>query len=345
MELGVDAGATPTAASPCAGACSARRITVRDVDDQAEGLHAWEQRYAQLTPGPFEGTLHEVRMSGVQIFHESASQALHQAGRVCDDRVAVGMPVAAGAPALFRGEVLHAHAAAVLGAGELDLYAPPGFAILAVAVPHVLLAAHAATVDRTDAPSAAPRSGVVSLAADARRRLCCLLGSALACVDAHPVTLAHARSQRMLAQTILGALLDLFGHPRAHLRNPAVSRRGVVAQAREYMHAHIDQPVSVADLCAALGVSRRTLQYSFQDVLHIKPVAFLRALRLDGVRRELKQARDTGARGMRVCVQDVAARWGFWHLGHFVAEYRRMFGELPSHTLRGGAAARIDGSG
>ena len=84
------------------------------------------------------------------------------------------------------------------------------------------------------------------------------------------------------------------------------------------------------------GLTARHLEYYFQEVLQINPVAFLRALRLDGVRRELKRARAAAPGGQaRGCVQDVAAHWGFWHLGHFVADYRRMFGERPSETLRG----------
>jgi len=31
-------------------------------------------------------------------------------------------------------------------------------------------------------------------------------------------------------------------------------------------------------------------------------------------------------------VGDVAARWGFWHLSRFAADYSRLFGELPSAT-------------
>jgi AraC family ethanolamine operon transcriptional activator len=76
-------------------------------------------------------------------------------------------------------------------------------------------------------------------------------------------------------------------------------------------------------------VSRRTLQYSFQEVLGINPVRFLRAMRLNGVRRDLKSGSRPAA-----SVQDIAARWGFWHLGHFVTDYKRMFGELPSETAR-----------
>jgi AraC family ethanolamine operon transcriptional activator len=39
-----------------------------------------------------------------------------------------------------------------------------------------------------------------------------------------------------------------------------------------------------------------------------------------------------------VRIGDVAARWGFWHFSQFSADYRRMFGELPSETLRGARA-------
>ena len=38
-------------------------------------------------------------------------------------------------------------------------------------------------------------------------------------------------------------------------------------------------------------------------------------------------------------VQGVAARWGFWHMGAFSADYKRQFGELPSATRRQAGAA------
>jgi len=33
-------------------------------------------------------------------------------------------------------------------------------------------------------------------------------------------------------------------------------------------------------------------------------------------------------------VADIAARWGFWHPSRFASEYKSLFGELPSATLK-----------
>ena len=61
----------------------------------------------------------------------------------------------------------------------------------------------------------------------------------------------------------------------------------------------------------------------------MSPGAYLRALRLNAVRRELKSP---AARSKTV--QDAAAAWGFWHLSQFALDYRKLFGERPSQTLR-----------
>ena len=81
-------------------------------------------------------------------------------------------------------------------------------------------------------------------------------------------------------------------------------------------------------MCQAAGVSWRTQDYAFRECFGVTPKAYLTALRLDGVRRELVPTDPP------VKIADVANRWGFWHLGQFAADYRRQFGELPSETLR-----------
>jgi AraC family ethanolamine operon transcriptional activator len=58
------------------------------------------------------------------------------------------------------------------------------------------------------------------------------------------------------------------------------------------------------------------------------PKSYLLAMCLNGVRRELKNIDDISS-----TVKDTAARWGFWHMSQFAADYRRLFGELPAETV------------
>ena len=55
---------------------------------------------------------------------------------------------------------------------------------------------------------------------------------------------------------------------------------------------------------------------------------YLRRARLVRVRQALLAARGDET------VTHVALAWGFTHLGRFALEYRSLFGESPSETLR-----------
>jgi AraC-like DNA-binding protein len=104
-------------------------------------------------------------------------------------------------------------------------------------------------------------------------------------------------------------------------------RKKLVDRACELMMGHADEPLSILEVCSRVGTSRRKLNYCFQDVLGTTPIKYLRSLRLNSVRRALRQA----APG--VTIQDIASHWGFWHLSQFAQDYRQLFGELPSDTL------------
>ena len=107
----------------------------------------------------------------------------------------------------------------------------------------------------------------------------------------------------------------------------------------DLIYASNREPLSVVDLCRMTGVSRRTLEYAFQERFGLSPKAYLLARRLDGVRAELRQDHAD------LSVTRIANRWGFDHLSRFAAFYRRQFGELPSETIRAGrASARVGGN-
>ena len=108
-----------------------------------------------------------------------------------------------------------------------------------------------------------------------------------------------------------------------------------IRRAQEILRSHLELPISMEELCTLTGVSSRTLQQGFARYMGTSPMAWLRDLRLEHVRAQLLGAKQDGADAQAVRVADVAARYGFFHLGHFAAHYRRRFGELPSETASG----------
>lgn len=105
-------------------------------------------------------------------------------------------------------------------------------------------------------------------------------------------------------------------------------RSRIVKLAEEYALAQRGANLYVTDLCRVTGVSERTLEYAFREVMGLTPVAFLTRLRLHRVRHALVAATPAVA-----TVAAEALRWGFWHFGDFARAYRECFGELPSQTL------------
>ena len=55
--------------------------------------------------------------------------------------------------------------------------------------------------------------------------------------------------------------------------------------AETYAVSKADASLYVTDLCKAAGVSERTLEYAFKEVMGLTPVAYLVRLRLHRVRQ------------------------------------------------------------
>jgi AraC-like DNA-binding protein len=141
----------------------------------------------------------------------------------------------------------------------------------------------------------------------------------------------HARGAVRAPECCLLPLVEavVCGEPEALAPSHALSRRiKAVLECQAYMFSRRGEAVTLQDLSDLSGLRPRSLINAFQAVTSLSPMAFLRTLRLTRVRETLLDADLQGR------VIDVATEWGFWHMGHFTAAYRTMFGETPSETLR-----------
>jgi AraC family ethanolamine operon transcriptional activator len=143
---------------------------------------------------------------------------------------------------------------------------------------------------------------------------------------ADPAAAAAAEEEVLLAA---GQLLraSTCAAPRRTGR-PRAGRDRIIGSCLEYFRENIGQPILVADLCRVTRVSERTLRNVFCEYFGVGPVRFLKARQLQEARAALMKA--TAGQ----TVTQIAARFGVWDFSLFARNYRALYGESPSDTLR-----------
>ncbi len=308
-----------------------QRKRTHDSDEHAESLVAWDQVYDQLTPGSFEGNLTEMWFQGIQVFRETTNRAVVQNGSCWDNCLTIGVPLSMSGHGLFSGDAFGTENIFTFQSeDEFSLTSPEQMDIVGIALPKADLKQYLDQETLNEIEQLFPAAPTV-LKPEASRlvelRHC--VEWVLDPANFEPEMLRFPNVRRTMHATIVDNVLAILRDSvPAALPSPSFKGRSrVVSQAVDYTMSRLENPPTVNDICLKLNISRRMLNYCFQEVLGTNPLAYLRSLRLNGVRRELREQR--GA----VAVKDVAAKWGFWHLPRFAAEYRELFGELPSETL------------
>ena len=143
---------------------------------------------------------------------------------------------------------------------------------------------------------------------------------------------ANSGAPEDLASRVLA--LAMTGRQSATARVNVVHRRRVVARAEALIRSRLHAPPTVMALCETTNTSRRALFYAFESLLGRSPIQHANILRLHAARRRITESGSDGT------VRAVAEELGFWHPGQFSADYRRLFGELPSETKRLGPSSR-----
>ncbi|RAI64865.1 AraC family transcriptional regulator [Pseudomonas fluorescens] len=312
-------------------ACQVRSHSTTDIDVQASSISGWDQIYDQLSPGCYSGSITECWLDDVQVIRERSNQCVHQMGFPWRGARTFIIPMAQQGVARFGSQVIEASMPATLGPGqELDFRTPPTLDVMSIALSAEAVTELSITTEGFDLETSLRGSrcpyGQVSGLSELRT----LLDSVSHVLQHTPELLAYPAVRKGLRHALLTSFFSIFSNigNQTERNQRILLHKRVVDKAREYVLANTEQPVTIAELCSIIGVSRRTLQMCFQEIMGTNPVQYLRAIRLNQVRRQLRQND-----GVKVKVQDVACNWGFWHLSSFTADYKRMFGELPSQTL------------
>lgn len=311
------------------------RVSSSDSEQHAACLSDWDQTYHQLDPGQFNGELTDLGFLGIQVFRETTNRSVLQQGSPIDDCVVFGIPLAMDGPGLFSGKhFTQQDFVAFNGSDGFHLITPKRFDVLAVTVPRMELMQLLA-LEGIDSCSIS-KSTVLKPATVTLHALRDCLASVVNPQETDPSHLAHLQLQRNLKSGILSNIVSTIrsAKPGDSPSRCFKSRSHLVREIIDWALSKQEDPPSISEICLRFNIGRRVLNYSFIEVVGTSPLNYLRSIRLNGARRDLRKLPS------QMSVQEIASHWGFWHLPRFSAEYRKLFGELPSETRQ--RAAHIE---
>ena len=154
--------------------------------------------------------------------------------------------------------------------------------------------------------------------------------------ESSPAATCAAAKLLKVASSVLGERQT--GEPKQQ-RRPRIRRQEIIRCCRKLLQERDGEHVPVGDLVAAAKVCERTLRSTFHEYFGVGPVQYLQLRQLHRVHRALRAADPEAS-----SVTDVLIRHGEWEFSRFASRYRRLFGELPSETLRGRRAVTISTS-
>ncbi len=299
-----------------------------DFDEFGEAIAGWDMHWRQLEPGRADAELIQVTHGSALLTHVRLGRRVFQSGGTPQGVRTFGIMRAGGDPIVAMGREMN-DASILPFPDDYEAFSGAGFEAHTVAIAEESLLLAAETTELQEPLARALRQDTAVAAS----------GRALRALRSHldglvfgprsatlPATYEDEMSQE-LAVLLVRALSSVEGDGERGAGQQPPNREQIARRARRFMQEREDDPPTIAEVSRRLGVSRRTLEYAFQEQVGVAPKQYLQALRLQGVRRALTHA----APATRV--SDVAARFGFWHLGQLAADYRRWFGERPSQTL------------
>ncbi len=253
----------------------------------------------------------------VSVHQQVLPKGGHWRGLTDPNAVGVGMIVSEAPSLVFCGNRLVLDELAVTAEGYLDVYAPTAGTLIWINVDRRLL----------DPAAHDPIGSFATGSLRPEREALAALRAACASLFAANPEATMWSGLAGINDGIVRALNDAVRDASVRgLSKEALRRGDLVRRAEEFMWAHVEDAIDPASVARALNCSVRKLLYYFKRTYDLGPIGYFKLQRLNAVRNVLLNDRS------RRTIADIAADYGFWHMGHFGTAYRQLFGLTPSQT-------------
>lgn len=303
---------------------------VQDIEEFSQAFQGFALVMTQLSPGQCRGTFLAIRIGDWQLLRVTVNCAVHTTGTRLPGGIGFCTPLSP-----LSGELVNHKTPlpyqSLFGLDctrTADLISPQAFDLTLVVTSTIRFQEYLHALERDDIDEAIFRLNHIQITDEAHSTFQAYLQQIFHLAVTNPKLLKQ--SQTLVQRDLLPLIVNCFDpEVNDRLRVYPFRRSVIVQQAEDFIVANLDQPLTLQDLCEAVKVSKSALSYGFQEIFGMSPMAYLKIRRLNSVRHVLQAScseTDT--------VLGIANRFGFWHMGHFSRDYKQLFGESPSETLK-----------
>lgn len=301
-----------------------------DVDELTERMAGWENDWRQLDVGQALNQIDVISGHHTVIQQVRLSHSVHQQGKTPDQLMTFGFPDMPNVM-MWNGRPVPCPAVFDFnGANGYDAVSGMGFRGVTLSLPRktfLSVAEHlgipASQLLCAEQPYDLTNDN--SALNDFRRYLYCLCANLPKTADQGD---GHCASVELDEELPIQLVMALAGSQTDLSMQPLKVRQKGLRLAVDFMEEHGQENPSIPDICGATSLSWRSLDRAFREYFGVGPKRYMMNFRLTNVRRSLRNQPPGAA------IFEVANSWGFWHMGDFAREYRKMFSELPRETLR-----------
>ncbi len=298
------------------------------LEEFAEVLRSWNIQINQLQRGRPINRLKQLSTGNLQLAFASFTGRTHQRGDPPPGRT-IALCADQNTDLIWRKKQVDANELMIFPTGsELDVVTRNTVNnLFTITMPDDLFSSRFKGGNRDVCDTLFAKHELLHLPSQEILKIRSLCRNYLHAIDHQPKLVRSQVFLRAMEEELLSTLSQaLFSSENTLWRPTPKAVKQPWTKIEEILKTTLNAPIKVSQLSQAAGVSERSLLRLFQKRFGLSPKAYLNRVRLCRVRHELKHSSG------KVRISDVANNWGFWHMGQFAADYRKLFAELPSET-------------
>lgn len=310
-----------------------------DFDELCCNMQNWNLEYRQLEAGYFSSELLMFGNSTTIIGREKLGRRLRQTGASPTDLVTFGVLVSPKTRIHWRGYDVFGDMLCIFPkGGELDSITHDDFDVFPVSISEETLNHTCELLELPYITELINNSEVFRCNPHKLSELRSWLLSISHELITGATEIRNIRYLKQIEQGLAERLVRILAADYQPVSKKPLRKRDKALLAAElYIAEFGNNEIAIPELCSVANVSERTLEYAFRERYNLTPKQYTLIHRMNNVRKHLRNASPN-----KGTITEIARLHDFFHMGQFSTDYKKLFAELPSETLKISCGSEAD---